>query len=425
MLFLWGFGRYLDRLFTRTQTLAIFLLTGMGGSIFSLAWHPLIISGGASGAIYGQTGVLIALLCFARYNFSRRDIRNLLLWIIFSMPIGLLWGHVSKHTDYADHIGGILCGFGIGVLLARTFLLSPAERAARQRRVWQFAAVPLVILFTIVSQVRRNTVMGYAILGYLHVQTPVSSHHSSRVARIFLDLKGDPGLVRHFTDLLNTELGNSGIAVAGSEHEADGVLRGELKTQTERVNLSMGVVKMYINSNRGLQTIDSCRTLSTEENTNLYEQSAANAVSELRHSYPDAQTVRLDVASDMAASRQFAAEFPSELKTSGLTIVQSGPADIVLYISLLTQKVPVVEDEAAYHLKAVAPDGTPLFESSGSAALSTRRVGNEPAACLERLADLKLIYNNNTLSSIAHKTANDLHGPQAAPHAAKPASKPE
>src|SRR6476646_7334078 len=161
MLFLWGFGRYLDRFFTRTQTLAIYLLTGVASSIFSLAWHPLTNSVGASGAIYGQAGVLIALLCFARSNFSRRDIRNLLLWIIFLMPIELLWGHVSKRTDYAGHVGGILCGFGIGILLARTFRLSPAECVARQRKVWQFAALLLVFGFAVVTLARRNTALKY------------------------------------------------------------------------------------------------------------------------------------------------------------------------------------------------------------------------------------------------------------------------
>jgi len=434
MLFLFGLGRYLDRLFTRTQTLALYLLTGMASSIFSLAWSPLAISAGASGAIYGQAGVLIALLCFARSNFSRRDIRNLLLWIILLMPIELLWGHVSKRTGYAAHLGGILCGFGIGILLARTFRLSPEERAARQRRVWQFAAVPLVILFTIVMQVRRNAVMGYAILEYVHAQTPVSRHPSllsptplpsppPRIARVFLALKGEPKLVHYFSGLLNAELENAGIAVTGSEHDADGVLRGELKAQVEHITLSMGVVKMYINSQRGFQTIDSCRNLSAIGDSNLYEQSAASAVSEIRNRYHDARTIRLEPASDLAASRQFAAEFPSELKTSGLTMVQSGPADIALQITLLTQKLPVEEDEAVYDIKIVNSDGAPLFKSSGSGGLSARLVGDAPATCPERLADLEWIYNSNTLASIAHKVANDLYAPQAAPRAAKPASK--
>jgi membrane associated rhomboid family serine protease len=433
MLFLWGFGRYLDRFFTRTQTLGIYLLTGMAGSIFSLAWTPLAISAGASGAIYGQAGVLITLLCFARSDFSRRDIRNLLLWIIFLMPIGLLWGHISKRTDYAAHLGGILCGFGIGILLARTFRLSPEERAARQRRMWQFAAVPLVILFTIVMQVRRNAVMGYAILEYVHAQTPVSSHPHlpspphlqsppPRIARVSLALKGEPKLVHYFSGLLNAELENAGITMAGKELDADGVPRGELKSQVESTKLSIGVVKAYINSKRGFQTINSCETLSTTEDSNLYERSAANLVSKIKDKYYDAQTVRLDPASDMAASRQFAAEFSSELNTAGLEMVQSGPADIALRIDLRTEKIPVEKDEATYDIKVVATNGATLVENSGSGAFSARLVGDAPAACPERLANLDWIYKTDTLYSTARKVIHDLNQ-QAQPSAAKLGSK--
>jgi membrane associated rhomboid family serine protease len=431
MLFLWGFGRYLDRFFTRAQAFAIYLLTGAAGDILSLAWNPTRNSLGASGAIYGQAGVLIALLCFARSNFSRRDIRNLLLWIFFSMPIGLLWGHVAKQTDYAAHLGGILCGFGIGILLAPAFQPS-LEHAGRQRAVLRFATVALAISFTIVMQVRRNAAMGYAILEYLHVPTSVtsqldiqtvSSHPPPRIARVFLSLKGGPKLVHYFSGLLNAELENAGIAVAGKEHDADGVLRGELKSQVESTNLSIGVVKMYINSKRGFQTIDSCETLSTSENSNLYERSAANVVSKIRDKYYDAQTIRLDPASDLTASRQFAAEFPSALKTSGLTMVQSGTADIILRIDLRTEKIPVEKDEASYDIKAVASNGVSLVESSGSGIISARLVGNAPAACPERLANLEWIYNTDTLYSTAHKVTHDL-SQQTHPRAAKLASKP-
>ena len=423
MLFLFGFGRYLDRLFTRTQILAIYLLTGVTGSIFTLAWRPLSISAGASGAIYGQAGVLIALLCFARSNFSRRDIRNLLLWIIFLMPIELLWGHVSKGTGYAAHLSGILCGFGIGILLARTFRLSPEERAMRQRRVWQFAALLLVFGFAAVTVARRSAALDYLNAKDLPTSsttTHVTNQTKHVVKRIFIDLKGDPKLVHYFSSLLNAELENAGIAVAGSEHDADGVLRGELKAQSERVTLSMGVVKLYINSQRGFQTIDSCQTLSTIENTNFYEGSAAGAASRIRDKYRDARTVRLDPASDFAASRQFAAEFQSELKTSGLTMVQSGPADIALRIELRTEKIPVEKDGAAYDIKVATPNGVPLVESSGSGIFSARLVGNAPAACAERLADLEWLYNSDTLDSTARKLIHDLNQPRAAKLVSKP-----
>lgn len=427
MLFLWGFGRYLDRLFTRAQAFAIYLLTGAAGEILSLAWDPTKHYAGASGAIYGQAGVLIALLCFARSNFSRRDIRNLLLWIIFLMPIELLWGHASKRMGYAAHLGGILCGFGIGVLFARTFWLSPEERAMRQRRVWQFAALLLVFGFAAVTVVRRSAALDY--LNAKDLPTSATTTHVTNqakhvVKRIFIDLKGDPKLVHYFSSLLNAELENAGIAVAGSEHDADGVLHGELKAQSERVTLSTGVVKIYINSQRGFETIDSCQTLSTIENTNLYEGSAAGAASRLRDKYRDARTVRLEPASDLAASRQFAAEFPSELKTFGLTMVQSGPADIALQIDLRTEKIPVDKDGAAYDIKVVAPNGASLFESKGSDVLSARLVGNVPAACPERLADLEQMYNTDTLYSTARKVTHDLNQ-QVQSRAAKQASKPK
>lgn len=201
MLFLRGLGRYIDRLFTRAQAFAIYLLTGAAGSIFTLAWRPLVNSAGASSAIYGQAGVLIALLCLARSNFSRRDIRNLLLWLIFLMPIELLWSPLSRDTNYLGHIGGILSGFVIGILLVRTFR-TPIERSSRQKQVLRFAAVSLVIIFAAVAQVRRSTALEY--LGYLNAsritstETTTYSNHPPEVTRIFLDLKGDPKLVRHF-----------------------------------------------------------------------------------------------------------------------------------------------------------------------------------------------------------------------------------
>jgi membrane associated rhomboid family serine protease len=426
MLFLWGFGIPLDRLFTRMQMLAIYLLTGAAASISSLYWDPLVTSAGASGAIYGLAGVWIALLIFGRLGLSRRTLIRILIWLFLSIPFGLLSGHASEHTDYAGHAGGIVSGFGIGVLLALTFRRPEAKHAVRQRALLRLAAVTLVVAFAAVTLLRRSVVMAYVSPEKPQsVVTTIFEHQSKpRIALVFLDLKGDPKLVRYFSGLLNAELENAGVAVARSEHDAAGVVRAELKTRVEHVNLSMGVVKMYINSQHGLQTIDSCQTLSTGNDSNLYERSAASAVSNLREKYHDARTVRLDPASDMAASQQFAAEFPSQLKTSGLTMVQSGPADIILHVTLLTQKVPVEEDEAAYDINVVAPNGAPLFEINGSGILSARLAGDAPVACPERLANLEWIYNDNRLGSIAHKVANDLYDPQTALRAAKP-SKPE
>jgi hypothetical protein len=159
MLFLWGLGTPIERLIGRIKTLAIYLLTGVASSLVSLGWHPTENSLGASGAVYGLAGVLIALVGFARLNLPGRKIMSILLWVV--LWLGLAFGNLSKPTTFANHMGGLVSGFAIGILLAWTFRTSPAERAARQRRLLTFTAVALVIVFAAVVRLRSDVVELY------------------------------------------------------------------------------------------------------------------------------------------------------------------------------------------------------------------------------------------------------------------------
>ncbi len=161
MLFLWRLGKALDQLLSRTQALAIYLLTGVAASLASLVWHPTFVTAGASGAIFGQAGVLIALLAFGKLNLPRRQILGIVFWIIFLMPIGLLFGYVSKKVNYAAHAGGIVSGLAIGVLLVWVLRGSPLERATRQRRMLAVTTFTLVLVFGGVIATRYNAVRPY------------------------------------------------------------------------------------------------------------------------------------------------------------------------------------------------------------------------------------------------------------------------
>lgn len=161
LLFLWRLGKPLDRLLSRTQTLVVYLFTGAASSLTSLAWHPTFLKFGSSGAIFGQAGVLIALLALAKLNLPRRQILGILPWIVFLMPFELLFGHFSKTTDYAGHAGGLVSGLAIGVLLVWVLRGSPLERAARQRRVLASTAFVLVLSFGGVIAVRYDVVRQY------------------------------------------------------------------------------------------------------------------------------------------------------------------------------------------------------------------------------------------------------------------------
>jgi membrane associated rhomboid family serine protease len=158
MFFLWGLGRQLDRLLARTQTLAIYLLTGVAGCLASLAWHPTYLHAGSSGAIYGQGGVLIALLALAKLNLPRRRTLGILLWIVFMMPFGLLLGHPDKTINYAAHAGGLLSGLAIGVFLAWSLRGPLSQRATRQRWALEITAFILFVSFGGVIAMRHQVV---------------------------------------------------------------------------------------------------------------------------------------------------------------------------------------------------------------------------------------------------------------------------
>ena len=66
---LWNPGRtLLSRSMDAGRTSAIYLICGLGASLASAAWHPYTPSVGASGAIFGLAGALIA--AFKRGEFS-------------------------------------------------------------------------------------------------------------------------------------------------------------------------------------------------------------------------------------------------------------------------------------------------------------------------------------------------------------------
>ena len=62
MLALWNVGSCMERLLGSTGFLVLYLLAGLLGSVASVAWNPFVVSAGASGAIFGLYGGLLAFL---------------------------------------------------------------------------------------------------------------------------------------------------------------------------------------------------------------------------------------------------------------------------------------------------------------------------------------------------------------------------
>lgn len=111
MLGLYMIGIILEPKIGKWRLLAAFLVTGIGGSIASIFWNPAVASAGASGAIFGLFGLLLALLTT---NLIEKSIRKAILPnLLFVIGINLLIGF-APGIDYAAHIGGLLTGILTG-----------------------------------------------------------------------------------------------------------------------------------------------------------------------------------------------------------------------------------------------------------------------------------------------------------------------
>jgi len=110
-------GVFLEPLLGRTKFLTVYLLTGIFASCASLWWYEATISVGASGAIFGLYGVFLALLLTKIFppDFDPIFLVSTLFFIGYNLLMGTGGG-----IDNAPHIGGLISGFVIGLILYPT-----------------------------------------------------------------------------------------------------------------------------------------------------------------------------------------------------------------------------------------------------------------------------------------------------------------
>lgn len=136
---LWNIGDLCESLYGRWSYMAIYLMTGAAGGVASVGWNPGVWSVGASGALFGLTGALIASFYLGEFELSGISIRGVLASLLFFTAFSLYFGFVDSGIDNACHIGGLVCGLILGALIAR---VAPREDA---RRVGVLAVVGLAV----------------------------------------------------------------------------------------------------------------------------------------------------------------------------------------------------------------------------------------------------------------------------------------
>lgn len=113
-------GSLVETLFGSSRFAAIYFASGLGGSVASVAWD--LISGrevpsvGASGAIFGLLGALIAFLARHRDRLTPAA-RSLLGQLLFWAAINIVFGFTAPMIDNAGHLGGLAVGLACGAVI--------------------------------------------------------------------------------------------------------------------------------------------------------------------------------------------------------------------------------------------------------------------------------------------------------------------
>ncbi|MEZ3487773.1 MAG: rhomboid family intramembrane serine protease [Lachnospiraceae bacterium] len=103
----------------KVKYLIIYLVSGLGGNILSAWWEILTadyaISAGASGAVFGLIGALLYAAIRNHGRIGEVSGRG----IAFMILVSLYYGFTSSGVDNMAHIGGLVTGFLLGILLYR------------------------------------------------------------------------------------------------------------------------------------------------------------------------------------------------------------------------------------------------------------------------------------------------------------------
>jgi rhomboid protease GluP len=137
---LWDSGYLTERLFGNAWFAAIYLFAGVTGSLASMLWRAEAVSVGASGAIFGVFGALLAYTIRQRGSIPPEMTNRLRISTSIFVTYSLFYGFAASGIDNAAHLGGLAGGFILGLVAAR-----PLERNARAAGHWQRIALALLI----------------------------------------------------------------------------------------------------------------------------------------------------------------------------------------------------------------------------------------------------------------------------------------
>jgi membrane associated rhomboid family serine protease len=147
MITLWMVGPVLEKMLGHWQYFALYMLSGLGGSMGLMLWTRLapvsmgslsISAYGASGAIFGLFAALLAV-----YQRTGVDIRSMVVLLVINFAMPLLYPNIA----WQAHVGGFIVG---GLLTLLLMWRAPwLRKLSLTARTWIFGVFLAVVVVAV------------------------------------------------------------------------------------------------------------------------------------------------------------------------------------------------------------------------------------------------------------------------------------
>ncbi|MGA8867963.1 MAG: rhomboid family intramembrane serine protease [Candidatus Sulfotelmatobacter sp.] len=164
---LWDLGALAESLYGRWTYAAIYLICGVGASLTSVLWNPHVFSVGASGAIFGLAGALLAAFKLGEFSVPRAVLSGTLRSLGAFVVYNLIFGVAISGIDNAAHIGGLITGLILGAVIA---LIAPQHDHGSRRAA----------IFIVATAVLTTVAVGLAHYHGLPLRVGTSPFRSSQ-----------------------------------------------------------------------------------------------------------------------------------------------------------------------------------------------------------------------------------------------------
>ena len=141
---LWILGQEIEQIYGSSRFVLLYLASGIVGSLSSYVFMPQNRSAGASGAIFGLFGVMATFAFRYRKEIPAALRRDIIRRIIPIILINLAFGFLVRVVDNSAHIGGLLAGIGLALIVPYK---RPGEVASG--RMWKVAEIACLAIIVV------------------------------------------------------------------------------------------------------------------------------------------------------------------------------------------------------------------------------------------------------------------------------------